>query len=291
MNWNDLQILLTLANEKSLSAAALVLEVSHSTVLRQLNAIEERLQTRFFERFPGAFELTEAGEVALQAAQSVEEEVVGLLTQLKGKDHRLQGKILLTAPEGITHYLLPTVLDEFCKQNQEIQIDLNVTGTSLAMARREADIAIRATSNPPEYCIGKKICEFNYAVYASPAYIEKSDGLPLDQLGYIMHVLGLNLIPRSIWKKPSKPKILMQTNSLLALVNALKGGIGAGIIPYLVGDNEPGLVRISPSIPEMKTQLWLLTHMDLRKTARIRLLMESLFEGLSLKKGLIEGEG
>lgn len=289
MNWNDLNILLAVARAGSISAASRDMGVAHTTVSRQLNGIEERLGTRFFERLPGGFELTEAGEAVFKTAQKVEGDINGLMSEIKGKDHRLKGVISLTAPEGMIHRLLAPLLADFSHQHPEICIDLNVTGAALTMDRREADLALRITSEPPEACIGKQVSEFNFAVYASPEYLKTVLGRQVFEYDFVMHTLGLNRVPGSLWKKPLQPKIVMQTNSVTAKINALKSGMGAGILPCLVGNQEPGLVQVSPPIVELSSHLWLLTHVDLRKTARIKLLMAHLFEGLSRDKGLIQG--
>jgi len=289
MNWNDLKIIFALAKAGTLSGAARELGVSHSTILRQINTIENRMDTRFFERLPTGYALTDAGEAALKVARGMDEEVQRLIGELKGKDLRLQGDIRLTAPEGISHYLLGPHLASFSRLHPDIHIELEVTGTSLAMDRREADLAVRVTPNPPENCIGHKICVFNYAIYAAPAYLERVPDRPFSEYEYIVHFLALNLPLPSIWKKPAQPKYLMKTNSLLTLVNAVKQGMGAAILPYLVGDQEPGLQRVSPPILDYTSQLWVLTHGDLRKTARVKALMGHLVQGLSKDKHWVEG--
>jgi len=92
---------------------------------------------RFFERLPHGYEMTDSGETAMRYAERIENEVHGL-----GRDMRLQGKIRVTAPEGIAVVLPPPVVAGFCSNHPGVSIDLIVTSTALELSRREADIAL-----------------------------------------------------------------------------------------------------------------------------------------------------
>jgi len=122
MDWNDLRIVLAICREGSLSGAAKVLGTSHSTVFRQIHAIEQKLSTRFFKRLSHGYEMTEAGETLLARAVRIEENILDLERELKSKDLRLEGGIRLTAPEGLTNYLLVPHLAEFHRKHPDIQI-------------------------------------------------------------------------------------------------------------------------------------------------------------------------
>ena len=173
MNWDDLKVILAICREGSLSGAAKVLGTSHSTVFRQINAIEKKLATRFFNRLSHGYEMTEAGETVLARAPGIEDNILDLEMELKNKDLRLKGTIRLTAPEGITNYLLLPHLARFYQQHPEIQIDLIVSSDDLKLTQHQADIAIRTTTKPPATSIGKKVCDFNLGIYATEAYLQK----------------------------------------------------------------------------------------------------------------------
>ena len=53
MDWNDLQFFLAVRRHGSLSAAATVLKVNHSAVLRRLAHLEADLGVALFQRLPG----------------------------------------------------------------------------------------------------------------------------------------------------------------------------------------------------------------------------------------------
>ena len=60
--WDDFRTVLAVCREGTLSGAARLLGVNHSTVFRRINALEEKLGVRLFERLPEGYAMTEAGE-------------------------------------------------------------------------------------------------------------------------------------------------------------------------------------------------------------------------------------
>ena len=288
MNWDDLKVILAICREGSLSGAARVLGTSHSTVFRQINAIEKKLATRFFNRLSHGYEMTEAGETVLARAPGIEDNILDLEMELKNKDLRLKGTIRLTAPEGITNYLLLPHLARFYQQHPEIQIDLIVSSDDLKLTQHQADIAIRTTTKPPATSIGKKVCDFNLGIYATEDYLQKVKHLDFPHYDYLQINNGVNWFPAPYWSADSPPNIVFKCDSIQAVTRAANEGIGAVILPCLVGEKEPLLKRAIPPI-KGQTELWLLTHADLRQTARVKALMNHLYQSLIEEKDLIEG--
>lgn len=289
LNWDDLKIILAICRNGSLSGAARALGTSHSTVFRQINAIEKRFATRFFNRLPHGYEMTEAGEAVLRSAASIEDEILELSRTLLGRDLRLQGSIRLTAPEGICHYLLSPHLASFHAQHPQIQLDLLVTSNPLELSRREADLAIRVTNKPPQNCIGQKVCEYRAAMYASKTFLARSKHIAIHEYDLLMSNDGIDWLAPSIWKNKPKPNIVFTSDSILPIVNAAIEGIGAAILPCFIGDQESKLQRITTPLPDLRSDIWLLVHADLRQTARVKTLMAHLHQALSAQRGLIEG--
>lgn len=291
MDWNDLNIILAIGRSGSLAGAARTLGLNHSTVFRRINAIEARLGVRFFDRLPTGYVLTDAGDMALRAAERIDSEVDGLARELVGKDRRLQGSIRVTAPEGVSVKLLDVHLAKFCKLHPDIHIDLIVTGSALQLSRREADLAIRVTNKPPESSIGKRVCGFGFGVYASKAYLKAHRGTGPESYKWILTDDSRDWFAPALWKKlgVSGAQTVFTSNSTLAVVNAARQGLGVAPLPCFLGDSESRLQRVIEPLREMALELWLLTHPDLRHTARVKALMQFLLQALEAERDLIEG--
>ena len=291
LQWDDLSLLLAICRAGTLAGAARSLRLNHSTVFRRLNGIEEKLEVRFFERLPHGYVMTEAGEAVMRAAERIDSEVLGLSRELLGRDLRLQGTIRVTAPEGISLFLLSPLLNRFCVQHPEIRIDLAITSSHLELARREADLAVRVTQAPPDASLGRRLCRFAVGFYASREYLEKNPHGRFDDYDWLITQGSIERLPPSVWSQGNRQqaRVIMTSDNSRMLVQAAEAGLGVIPLPCFWGDGFTGLVRVVEEPDEMQWDLWLLTHPDLRKTARVRALMTYLHEGLQDRIELIEG--
>jgi DNA-binding transcriptional LysR family regulator len=293
MDWNDLNLVLAICRTGTLTGAAKVLSVNHSTVFRRINAIEKKLNVRLFDRQPAGYVMTEAGEAVKRTAERIDEEVDGLSRDLLGRDLRLQGPLRVTAPEGIGLKLLSPQLTVFCADHPDIQMDLNISSSALRLSRREADIAVRVTSRPPDNYIGHRICKFRFCMYASRSYLKRHRGASLENHHWLMTDDGFDLLPPAVWKSKDHPiaRVVFSSNSIMAVINAAKQGLGVAPLPCFLGDSERGLQRVIDPPEALTLALWVLIHPDLRYTARVTVLMKFLVAALEKNKAAIEGMG
>lgn len=291
MNWDDLNLVLAICRSGTLSGAARSLDINYTTVFRRINAIEKKLEVRLFDRQPTGYVMTEAGELMKGSAERIDEEVIALSRELLGKDLRLQGTIRITAPEGVALRLLAPHLTSFCTRHPDITLELIATSSPLRLSKREADLAVRVTNKPPDNYIGREVCKFRHGIYASPDYLSNNRDLSLDDHLWVMSEDNFEFSPLPSWRKKYHPdaRVVFSSNNTIAVVDAAKRGLGVTLLPCILGDREPGLVRIIHAPVELNFSLWILIHPDLRNTARVKALMSFLLSELENEKPAIEG--
>jgi DNA-binding transcriptional LysR family regulator len=291
MDWNDLNLVLAICRTGTLSGAAKALGVNHSTVFRRVNAIERQLGVRLFDRQPDGYAMTEAGEAMQRTAEAIDERVHDLHRELLGRDLRLQGPLRITAPEGIAVRILTPLLSEFCAEHPRIRLSLITTSDALQLSRREADVALRVTRKPPEQLIGRRICRFRFALYAARSYLKTHSETELEDHRWILTEESFEQLPAALWKKKhrSTAQIQFTSNSLMATIAAVRRGLGVAPLPCFVGDDERSLVRLTDPLEELTMDLWVLTHPDLRSTARVSAMTAFLVEAMSRHKAQFEG--
>lgn len=160
------------------------------------------------------------------------------------------------------------------------------------LANREADVAFRIVKEPPEYLIGRKIVVIHRAYYivkSNLPLLKQEDWL--EQKNWIgwtdKQRRPVGKIAQEYPRFSSKHKI---TSGKLQAVAARYGmGMGIGILPCFVGDTDPELVRVPPYTTEGKYDMWVLSHPDLRKNARIQTFVRFMTEFVHGKKDLLEG--
>lgn len=292
LEWSDLQVILAICRAESLSGAARVLGQTHSTVFRRINAIEEKTGVRFFDRFRHGYAMTDAGVTALEFAERVEAEFHALGREVLGQDTALRGRIRVTCPEIIAETMAPGIVSRFLAEHADIQVDVSPGQQAVDMSRREAEIAIRATQQPPETSFGKRISDFRFAVYGTQDYMERAGERALEDYEFCLIEGSMGWFIPSIWesKQKAERQTVFQCRASRAVVNACLEGIGLAALPCYVGDVEERLLRVTDTFPHLDMGLWVLTHPDLRNTARIRAMMAHLYEELGPKSDLFAGE-
>jgi DNA-binding transcriptional LysR family regulator len=282
MDWNLLPDFLAIARAGSLTGAAGARGLNHSTIYRRLNQLEDQLGSRLFERLPGGYQLTEAGERLLPFAQRMEAEAFAAERTLTGTDRSLRGEVRLTAPENLAYAYLPVYLQAFRERYPDIRVSILVSNADLDLNRREADVALRATDRPPEHLVGRKILDVGWGVFAAPAFV-REHGKPADLdalkgFDWAGPEASLLHLPAYVWVQRQVPehRIRVRGSTLNTLSAMAQAGLGLTVLPD--DQVKPGLQRLMDFAPGSGAGFWLLTHPDLRHTGRVTALMEFLAE-------------
>ena len=282
MNLDLLNDFLAIARQGKLGAAASQRRANHSTLYRRLNQLESQLNCRLFQRLHDGYQLTQAGRELFAYAERIEAEAMAAERSLAGKDMTLQGEIRITAPEHIAYEYLPGYLAKFHKRHPSIRITVIVSNSDLDLNRREADIAIRATPEPPQHLVGRRVMDLPWFVFGSSAYI-RQNGIPdsLDSLvehDWVGPDAALFHLAAFAWfqKHISEDRIMARATTLNAIASMAQTGLGLALLP--VDQCSRNLKMLMPFDVSRGSDLWLLTHPDLRFTERIKVLMDFLME-------------
>lgn len=282
LDWESLRTVLAVTRAGSLAGAARALELRHSTVFRRVEGIERRLGQALFDRRRGGWIANELGETAARAAEAMEEAALEAERRLLGADGRLAGVVRVATSELLGGYLLVRLVRPFLERHPAMQIELDVSNRSLDLTRREADVALRATRDPPESLVGRKLGVLRYAVYASPALLPRGKVPELETLPWLGFDERIAQFEVARWFARVLPGVQprLRADSLGVLLRAAAGGAGAAVLPVFAASQEKGLVRVTDVIPDVHMDLWLLSHPDLRGNARVRALADHLAAGV-----------
>ncbi len=283
-DWDDLRHFLAVVERGSISGAAALLQVNHSTVLRRIAALEEGLGQRLFDRLPGGYALTTQGHALAEGLAGVQERIEAAQRSVQGGDERLRGSLRLTTTDTLLQGLLLPVLAGFRARHPEVQLELTVGNGLLSLTQREADVAVRGTNQPPENLVGRQAGVIRTALYASPAYLATlPPGAPRDDWQWVALDASLAHLAQAqrVRAEVDPARIAVRLDTLVGMADAVAAGLGVGWLLCPLAAQRPGLVELAPPDPTMDTGIWVLTHPDLRQVARVRALTAFLFEALS----------
>lgn len=292
INWDDMRYALAIAREGSLGAAAKALGVNHSSVYRRLEAFEKALGTRLFERQRNGYRLTPQGEALADTARRIESETIAVEMQLIGSDLKLSGSIRVSVAEVLGLYLLPPMLDGFTRRYPDVGIELSIDNRLADLSRRDADVVVRATANPPEQLVGRRVGTIAFCAYAGSAMLDRvGRERPLSAYRWLGFDDRLSQLPPARWLRAQLPEVghQLRFDSFAALLEAARAGLGAAVLPCFIADRQPGVERIGTPQIDADFGIWVLTHPDLRRSARIRAFTRDIGDRILAAQPQLEG--
>ncbi len=292
LNWDDVRYFLAVSRSGSVRGAAEKLQVNHTTVLRRIAQLEDRLGARMFKKLPSGYRLTDAGEQVQEFAEQMETSSHQLEKRVLGQDQGLRGILRVTmAPTVATHLLMPD-LAEFSRVHPDIEMEILSTLERVNLTNREADVAVRVVHDRntlPANLHGVKGPDLNSGVYIARELLDAWRKGKTGQLRWV----SKTSIGMPEWSRTGEVPIdgsPFRVPEDEAHIEALRRGIGAGALPCFVGDAEDQLIRIPGSRLAPHGTFWLLTHGETRKTKRVRLFIEFMRARLSSYAELLSGK-
>lgn len=290
MNWDDLRVFLALADSGSLSATARRLGVDHSTVARRVAALEADLGVRLFDRLPRGYAPTAEGEEFAALARRVEDGVLAVERHAHGQPGEPAGIVRLSAPPAFASHFLAPRLAGLRRTLPKLVVELVGHARAVSLTRREADLALRLQRPEDEGLVARRVGAMGYGLYATQAYLDGRDEAGWEFIGYDE---SLDHVPQQRWLRQlaGRRPFVFRANDLMSLRGAASAGIGIAAIPHFLGRSDPSLVAVVPDPapqPPQPRELWLLVHGDLRRSARVRAVMDALVSIIAAERPLLE---
>ena len=275
LDWQDVALLNAVASHGTVRRAAAASGVHHSTVSRRIERFEKTLGAQVFDRLPEGLVLTTVGEQLVASARRFESELMELQRRVAGRERRLRGRVTLTVVEPVAVHAIGPRLAEFTERHPEIELTLFATQEFLDVSRREADVAVRMDNNPPLELVGKRLFPYHQSVYASIEYLRRHDPHEdPERCRWLGWEVGERFPDWTQETEFARAPVWGAFPNLGAQVAAAEAGLGLAMLPCFIADRRHELVRVARRPPSPGRDIWLLTHPDLRRTARVRAVME-----------------
>jgi len=293
--WDDFRLVKAVADARGLQGAANVLNINHSTVFRRLGQIEEALGGKLFERHRTGYVPTSAGEEMVALAERLDDDITAFTRKVAGREVAPAGELRVTTNDSLLVHLLTPLFARFSASYPDVRLDVILTNQVLNLSKRDADVAIRATDRPPDTLVGRRVSRIPWALFGRAEDFPEPRTLDPEEL-YQRRWVSMSdefttlKVVHFVRAHVAAENIVYRLNTVLGLSEAIEAGIGIGYLPLFVAGRLPSLVRLAPVVPEFGTDLWLLTHPDLRHAARVRAFMDFLATEIGKLRRSIEDE-
>jgi DNA-binding transcriptional LysR family regulator len=270
----DLHILLALARAGTLAQAGTRLGADASTVFRAVQRIEKSLGQRLFERTRRGYLPSDAMLAIANHAERIEAELEAARAAALSANQEVSGRVRVTTVDAVLRGLVLPCAAELAARHPLLLLELHATNELLSLTKRDADLALRAivpTSKPPGHLIGRHLGAIRFVPCASRGWSVSKRRRALEQLDWVAPDEAMPEHPSVRWRRRNLPKLVPRhlVDGIVAVADAIKAGLGVGIVPLFMLESEPQLVAVADPIEGLESQLWLLAHPESRHLRRI----------------------
>lgn len=271
--WDAIRMALYVARFGTLTRAAQEMGVHHSTVLRQIEALEAQLGAKLFYRHPRGYSLTRAGKRCLEIADRMDQNA-SEISRAADMDQEVTGELTLTSVP-ILSGLVTDAAHVLMRDHPGLRLRLVSTTGLLRLDLGEADVALRAGVRPqdPDGVV-IPLPSMSFALYASRGYRRRFPQLVDRQITDQMFICTEGDELRAShyrWLLANVPdsQIRMVSADPAARLQAVVRGLGVDFLPVKTADRVGILMQLAPPREAWQTSLWLVTHRDTHRSARV----------------------
>ena len=291
LKWDDLQLVLAVAEHRSLSGAARTIGVNHSTVLRRIEALESQTGLTMFDRPPGGYRLRPEAREMLPLLRAMAVSAARVERALAAVRLGKGGTFRITTTDSIGNVLLPRLLKQLRMREPDIEIEVIVSNQPLDLSRPEAEITIRPAVTLPEGLRGVRAGSMAFRVYGTSEYLAANNSEDPARHKWIGAAAPLTRSPVGQWQERQLPNPpLLRADSFPTMARMAAEGAGLAMLPMFVANSEAALVQAA-GFPDCEpTSIWVAAHSDLANVPQIADLIEFFAEAIRSQSEDLEGE-
>lgn len=287
MNWQDIWVFICLVEQRTLSAAAELLDVQHSTVARRIHQLEKDLGLRLFERIGKRYVLTVEGEHLYRQARVVNHEMMALQRMAVAYE-ALAGEVTVSLPPLIMREWITPHLAMFHRDYPDIVLHLRSEAQLSDLHHKQADIALRLLRPTTDDLLIRRVATIQYACYI------RADAVPVKSDLSLMMFVGNRRVQAWIVAiaEQTARSVILSSNDFVVIKHAIQHGVGMGVLPSFMVSDDDQLQAVNPLTLQpiglsqagfgrendepsawheyLQYPLYLVMHPDVSRAARVR---------------------
>ena len=291
MDWDRLRIFHAVAEAGSITHAGETLHLSQSAVSRQIQSLETAMGATLFHRHPRGLLLTSGGEILYEATQEITAQLNASTVRLRDNREGVHGPLRVTTTLGFGVRWLTPRLPRLLALHPGLSIELIMTEDILDLPMRQADVAIRMRAPRQADVIGRKLWTMRIGLFASRGYLD-ARGTPetVEDLGDHDLIVYSDKAPQPFYEvdwlfkdgsgaQMLRPRVTVSTQ--FAVMEAVRHGVGIGIMPDYLAEANDSLVRVLPDEQGPEIEPHLVYARELKSSKRVTVFKAFLIEELA----------
>ncbi len=269
-DWSDLQVIMSIASETTLSGAARRLGVNQSTISRRLQAIEKTVNRPvFLRRADGRFEPSQTGLDLLEAALKMKDTLDGANARITAATVPVK----VASCEVLASRFVAPALSSWSAQTG-LTGDLAVHDDLFDLPEGSFDVLFSPMESAPDDMIGRKIGVLEWKLYAAPSYlahaqIDKDTNSLSGQK--VIHASGsLARVQAFQWLANLGGTVAFSASSVMTQRDMAESGLGIALLPSTILGPQTGLVPVETGLVPPVGEVWMVARRTLARQPRIR---------------------
>lgn len=281
-NWDDLRLLLAVAQRGSFLGAAKQLNLAVSTVSRRLTKLEDTMGYPLLERGVDGSTLTTKGRALADISRDLSRDIEHERDKCTGESGRLSGLIRLTTGDGFLSFILD-VIAGFSAVHPDCIIEYATEAEYRKVARGEVDVAVRVANLGEPSLIYKKVAPIAFGIFATKTY---RASLPLDVKPHEVDFISVTgpLLSEPHMRTAQAAgftKSRLRMSSFSGQIAAVDASLGAAVLPRVHAQH---LDEIFPEIVLPSLEAFVVTRPSALQQPHLRAFVDAICEGLKPRR-------
>jgi len=265
LNWEDLRFFEALAENRSLSAAARQLGVTHATVARRIGHLADQFDGPLFLARSDGYALTALGEAVRMEVVQMRTSQAAILKLRRGAATRPLVRVSVMRSLGDL-FIVPG-LATIAAELEEIELEFLMETRVVSLAKWEADIAIRLDVTTNSDLVGRVVGANRYRLAVAPGgRRDRFIGFSTDDRS-----------PQSVWMEAyaQNRSFSFRSNSMIAQRAATLAGLGVALLPHVLVAGT-GLETLETPSPPPDRRIVVLSRRQSLDTLPVRIAFDAL---------------
>lgn len=249
MNISQLKTFLMVVEHSSFSAAARAMRLSQPAVTMQIQSLEADLGATLLDRKYRSVELTEAGRLLLPHARAIVEQVNEARDGIAALADTVTGRLILSASTTPGQYILPRLVGGFLHANPEVTIAIGIHDTAEvveSVESGEANLGVVGAQVPGARVGFEELGSDDLVMVCPQDHPLATTTAPTNdevaRARFIMREEGsgtrqvTEAVLRTAGIEPEDLDVVTELGTSEAIVSAVEGGMGIGVVSAWVAD-------------------------------------------------------
>lgn len=275
IDWNDLRMLLTLADTLKVQTTAEVLDIDPTTVTRRIKRLEKHSQVKLVERIRGGVVLTAECHELIKSARIMDRALDDVACQVD-TDAKMQ--ISGTVRLSMTDFMVCLLAEDFArlqKRYPKLHLDFRESYFKHSLESKEADIAIRFANSPNEGLVGTRH-NIACSIWGHASFKNQTDCWP-----WLSMNTAHNIIDRWVDENDPGGAVVFRCSSIISKSKFVQQGLGVAALPDVWVKSQAELSDLVKIRDGFDTETWILTSEELRNVPKIKTCMSLIKNSLN----------